>query len=108
MPTAWCQAPTVVIRHCAQQSHVHTLLPTELLYSCSYSSHELEESEPKVLFTPMPIIWMLPQEVGGPCQQGVAGPPATALCSPACQSAPGRSSSCTVASHDASSAPLFA
>ncbi len=27
-----------------------------------YDVHELVESEPKVLYTPMPIIWMVPQE----------------------------------------------
>lgn len=35
------------------------------LEGCRWGSdeHELVESEPKVLFTPMPVIWMLPQEV---------------------------------------------
>lgn len=28
-----------------------------------HEQHELIESEPKVLFTPMPTIWMLPMEV---------------------------------------------
>ena len=28
-----------------------------------YSTHVLGESEPKVLFTPMPIIWMVPAEI---------------------------------------------
>lgn len=30
-----------------------------------HTKHELAESEPKVLFTPVPIIWMVPQEVRG-------------------------------------------
>lgn len=35
------------------------------LEGCRWSTdtHELEESEPKVLFTPMPAIWMVPREV---------------------------------------------
>lgn len=50
-----------------QRQYLLLRVPTSTYIStpcvCRYSSHELEESEPKVLFTPMPIIWMLPQEV---------------------------------------------
>ncbi|KAG2424725.1 hypothetical protein HXX76_014301 [Chlamydomonas incerta] len=39
--------------------------PKTHLEGCRWSSelHELEESEPKVLFTPLPPVWMVPREM---------------------------------------------